>query len=360
MRSQSRIVLAVSALALVLLYVLPIWKITLDAPQYPEGLGMYIWIDTITGEKKHDLQNINGLNHYIGMKRIEPDAIPELDIMPWFIGFLAIFGLVGAVSGKRWLMWSWIGVFAIGALVGLIDFYLWEYDYGHNLDAETAIIKIPGMNYQPPLIGSKKLLNFTASSWPASGGWIAFLSLGAVVVAALRERKRKRPTAQGQAGATRIAAALMACTVGLGAAGCTPSPRPIAYGSDQCEHCRMTILDERFGTELVNRNGKVHTFDSVECLAAHINERSGDQAAVHSIWVSDFARPGELVPLSDAVLARGPNFISPMGMNLAAFGPIVTGEHVENAFGGKTIEWRQILDLVNSHQRFGRPVSLGP
>jgi len=88
MSTRSRIILGFASLLLVVMYVFPIWKITLDAPQYPEGLGMYIWIDTVTGEKPHDLANINGLNHYIGMKTIEPDTIPELKIMPWVIGFL--------------------------------------------------------------------------------------------------------------------------------------------------------------------------------------------------------------------------------------------------------------------------------
>jgi hypothetical protein len=65
-----------------------------------------------------------------------------------------------------------------------VDFWRWEYDYGHNLDFEHAIIKVPGMTYQPPLIGSKQLLNFTASSWPSLGGiavGMAFL-LGAVAL----------------------------------------------------------------------------------------------------------------------------------------------------------------------------------
>ena len=69
-----------------------------------------------------------------------------------------------------------MGLFAAGALAGLADFYRWGYDYGHNLDPE-AIIKIPGMSYQPPLIGTKQLLNFQATSWPASGGWILIAAL---------------------------------------------------------------------------------------------------------------------------------------------------------------------------------------
>ena len=71
-----------------------------------------------------------------------------------------------------------------GALAGLADFYRWGYDYGHNLDPD-AIIKIPGMTYQPPLLGAKQLLNFYATSWPASGGMvlIAAILVGVVVIA---------------------------------------------------------------------------------------------------------------------------------------------------------------------------------
>lgn len=350
MTTQSRIVLAAASVALILVYIFPIWKISLDAPQYPEGLGMYIWIDNITGEKQHDLKNINGLNHYIGMKTIEPDSIPELKIMPWFIGFMIAFGLVGAVSGKRFMMWSWIVIFMVGAVVGLVDFYLWEYDYGHNLDAETAIIKIPGMNYQPPLIGSKKLLNFTASSWPALGGWITFISLGSVLVVALRTRKGKKPGAATMQPGSKVAAVLVAGLIGTSAvlSGCTPGPSPIRYGEDQCDYCRMTILDERYGSELVNSNGKVYRFDSIECLASHVGTAEFDGRHVHSLWVADFGKPGTLVEVDEATILHSENIVSPMGMNLAAFGPMMDPQKAVNAFGGTTIEWDEVVSLVSS------------
>ena len=73
---------------------------------------------------------------------------------------------------------------------GLYDYWRWGYDYGHNLDARTAIIKIPGMTYQPPLIGSKQLLNFTATSWPASGGWALVIASGLVAFAVWQSSKR--------------------------------------------------------------------------------------------------------------------------------------------------------------------------
>jgi hypothetical protein len=91
----------------------------------------------------------------------------------------------------------WAVVYVAVAVAGLVDFWKWEYDYGHNLDMTQAIIKIPGMSYQPPLIGSKQLLNFTASSWPGLGGWAAGLSLGLVAVAVVLAFRRHRATGIG-------------------------------------------------------------------------------------------------------------------------------------------------------------------
>ncbi len=190
MQPRSRILLALASLSLLLMYATPIWKITLDAPQYPEGIGMFIRIDDITGVKPHDLHNINGLNHYIGMKEIVPEAIPELTLMPVIIAVLIVLGLVAAATGSRRLLYLWTALFLVVAVVGMVDFYLWEYDYGHNLNPRAAI-KVPGMAYQPPLIGSKKLLNFTANSWPYVGGWVAVFSLMTGLVLCYLERARK-------------------------------------------------------------------------------------------------------------------------------------------------------------------------
>lgn len=190
MKKGTRLTLGLASLLLLVLFVTPLWQITLEAPQYPEGIGMYIRIDNVTGQQPNDLKNINGLNHYIGMKEIVPESIPELRIMPWVIGGLIVIGLAAAVSGWRWLGYTWIILFACMLLAGLVDFYLWGYDYGHNLNPKAAI-RIPGMAYQPPLIGSKKLLNFTAHSWPAGGGWAAFASFVAGITAIYLDRKKQ-------------------------------------------------------------------------------------------------------------------------------------------------------------------------
>jgi copper chaperone NosL len=179
MNPRMRIVIAAAALLLAVAYVSPLWHIGLVAPQYPEGIGMYIWIDTITGQKPNDLNSINNLNHYIGMKAIVADSIPELRLMPAILAGLIALGLLTAAIGRRTLLYGWTGVFVVVAIAGLVDFWYWGYDYGHNLDP-TAAIKIPGFSYQPPVFGSKQLLNFTANSWPGLGGWaiVAALCIG--------------------------------------------------------------------------------------------------------------------------------------------------------------------------------------
>jgi copper chaperone NosL len=191
----ARTLTVMSSLILAGLFMVPLWSIQLVAPQYPEGLGMRIGISDIRGASPNDLNNINGLNHYIGMKHITPAAIPELRYMPWIVAGLILFGLVAAVMGSRKLLFAWMGTFAVAGVAGLVDFWHWEYDYGHNLDFAHAIIKIPGMNYEPPLIGVKQLLNFTAVSWPDTGAWLALVAFGLGAVAVLATLRTRLPSA---------------------------------------------------------------------------------------------------------------------------------------------------------------------
>jgi nitrous oxidase accessory protein len=202
----SRFSIGISALLLASAFLVPVWRIDLIAPQYPEGLGMLIRINTITGIKPADLNNINGLNHYIGMKAIVPDAIPVLDIMPIALAALVVLGIGVALWGRRWAAWTWLGLIAAGGAAAMAEFYKWSYDYGHNL-APDAIIKIPGMTYQPPLIGTKQLLNFTASSWPDIGGIAAGVAF-AIALAALLLRRPKQKDSNSARESIAVAASV--------------------------------------------------------------------------------------------------------------------------------------------------------
>ncbi len=184
--------MALASLLVGVSVLLPLWRIDLVAPQYPEGLGLLISTHRITGLKEGDLGSINGLNHYIGMAPIVPEAIPELRFMrPLFLA-LAVAGLATAAVGRRVPAVLWSVAFALLMVGGLADMWRWGYNYGHNLDPH-AIIQVPGMSYQPPLIGSKQLLNFRATSWPASGGWLLALAGVCAALAVLDPRARRPP-----------------------------------------------------------------------------------------------------------------------------------------------------------------------
>ncbi|MCZ7608611.1 MAG: hypothetical protein M5U17_00450 [Ignavibacterium sp.] len=190
MKTKSAVLIAIGALILILTFFFPLWTIDLDAPQYPEGLGLRIWLNEISGLRPNDLQNINGLNHYIGMKVIEPDAIPELEIMPYIMIFMILFGLLNAYLRNKKLIYIWLILFVILGAIGIYDFYMWAYDYGHNLNP-NAPIKVPGMTYMPPIFGSKQLLNISATSLPSVAAIVIFISILLNVVALYLSRESK-------------------------------------------------------------------------------------------------------------------------------------------------------------------------
>lgn len=164
--------MVLAAAALLTLFVWPMWRITLYAPQYPDGVTMYIWINKLGGDSPGTLQNVNILNHYVGMKYIEPDSIPELKYFQYVVMVLIALGLVAAAVNRRWAFLGWTILLVVLATAGIYDFYLWEYDYGHSL-SPNAPIKIPDASFQPPLLGSKTILNFVAESFPHTSGYFA-------------------------------------------------------------------------------------------------------------------------------------------------------------------------------------------
>lgn len=179
LKKISQISIAMSSLLLLITYFVPIWRIDLWAPQYPEGLSMFIWLDKLSGQ----LDIINGLNHYIGMAHIEEKMFPEFKILPYVVAIIILFGLLTSFLKSRKNLIGFIAILIFSGIIALYDFWNWGYKYGHNLD-DSAAIKVTGMTYQPPLIGYKELLNFGAYSIPDVGGWL-FVLLGVVSVSVL-------------------------------------------------------------------------------------------------------------------------------------------------------------------------------
>ncbi len=177
-RGAARWLMLLGVILLGGLFLFPLWQITLEAAQFPGGLRLNIWIARFSGDDGTDsiIQNINILNHYIGMQYIEPDFIPELVYFPYVVYGMMALGVGTVLLNKTWGYATWLVIMVVLAILGVYDFYLWMYDYGHNLDP-NAPIKVPGMIYMPPLIGEKDLLNFYVKSYPRMGTIFMTLSI---------------------------------------------------------------------------------------------------------------------------------------------------------------------------------------
>jgi len=173
---KPRLIFFIGLIFLIGLTFFPLWRITLDAAQFPEGLYLDIWVNKLTGSSDKILQNINTLNHYIGMKYIYEDSIPELEYFPYVLYSMVGFGLVVIILNKSWTFFILFVLITVLSGMGIYDFYLWLYDFGHNLDPK-APIEIPGMSFMPPLFGGKDLLNFHVTSYPRFGTILLIFSV---------------------------------------------------------------------------------------------------------------------------------------------------------------------------------------
>ncbi len=184
---KPRILFLVSVIVLGGLFFFPIWKISLNVPQYPKEIYIRIWISKIENGSKKAMEIMNVLNHNIGMKEIDPEAIPELNYFPWVLGILILSGLIIGFINKRSFRWLYLLLTLFLFSLALYDFYLWEYDYGHNL-APDAPIQFESGSFQPPLIGQKTISNFVVLSMPLIGSVFPVVSALGMLMAILKEK----------------------------------------------------------------------------------------------------------------------------------------------------------------------------
>ena len=185
-----RLLVAASALLLLAVYLLPLWNLTMFAPQYPEGLRLDIYSYKLEGGNgNQDIAEINILNHYIGMRDLVADDFTEFKWLPFIVGALGLLYLRAAVMGT------------VGGILDVLvlniyfsAFALWSfgykmYVYGHNL-APTAAVKVDP--FMPPLFGAKQLANFEVYSYPQAASYAMALSslLLAVALAVAWRRAR--------------------------------------------------------------------------------------------------------------------------------------------------------------------------
>lgn len=323
-------------MAVLLMLKFPIWNIYLTAPQYPEGLEMKIWHDTLTG----DVHIISALNHYIGMRAISVEMFPEFNYLGTvIIGVAGICFILGLI-GRWWSALAYYLVLAIADSLALYDFWRWGYDYGHNLNPDAPIV-IPGMAYQPPVIGYKKLLNFEAWSLPDTGGWILMGLTTASLIIVIWEwwSNRKKRNGAPAKPASKTAVLLLLPLFFLH---CSTGPRPINFGNDSCAFCKMTLMDPHYGAEIVTKKGKVFVADDVNCLVKYI--KSGSLAAddIAGIYVTDYSRKGVLLDVQKAVYLRSEVLKTPMASGLAAFANLEELNTIRTSANGKVLNWEQI------------------
>ncbi|OYZ47544.1 MAG: hypothetical protein B7Y15_14010 [Bacteroidetes bacterium 24-39-8] len=310
MKTLSRVLLFVCGILLVVVLFVPMWRIELDAPQYPEGLMMQIYPNKLGG----NVDIINGLNHYIGMKTLHEKDFVEFKILPGIIIFFSIacFG-VAFLGRRKWVEWVF-GVFVSFGIIAMVDFWRWEYEYGHDLNPDAAI-RIPDMAYQPPLIGFKQLLNFGAYSVPDFGGWI-FIAVGTCLLAiVIYERKTKYKGLEGVS--SGIPKMLFLGMIIL--TSCSSVPDAIKIGRDDCQFCKMTISDSKFGAIYFTSKGKSYKFDDLKCLQDFIKSGQYIKNAKDQIWLVNYLSPYQLIELEKSFLLQGGNIKTPMNGNIAVF-----------------------------------------
>jgi copper chaperone NosL len=331
----TRSLLFICGLGLIAVLFTPIWRIDLQAPQYPEGLKMFIHADKLAG----DVTIINGLNHYIGMKTLHEDDFKEFKVLPVIIIFFSAFFIFTGITGKRrWLNLLSILFIAFGVLA-MVDFWRWEFAYGHNLNPNAAII-VPGMSYQPPLIGFKQLLNFGAYSIPATGGWI-FIAAGFFLLAStIYEWKLARKTIRlnHSAGLLIVGIAGMSMLTG-----CSSKPQPIRVGQDNCAFCKMKISDNRFGAEIVTTKSKIYKFDDAHCILSFVKSDNLLLKEIESFYFTNFNEPHQLIKVTQVHFLQSPSLKSPMNGNIAAFDSEEKLVSMLPKFNGNKTSWEEML-----------------
>ncbi|MGD8190508.1 hypothetical protein ACQCN2_11030 [Brevibacillus ginsengisoli] len=182
MSGISRVLLILSAALVVCTIFFPWWGMEFFAPQYPEGLNIIVYPNHMEG----NLDAINSLNHYIGMKEFSDENFPELGYLTYLIVGLAALTLAVAAIGRRVYLFVLAVMFSFGGALGLYDIHRWLYHFCTDLDPK-APIKVPP--FVAPMIGDNKLANFITHSYFTTGSFLLGAAFLLVAVAIWRERK---------------------------------------------------------------------------------------------------------------------------------------------------------------------------
>ncbi|MCM3586802.1 hypothetical protein M3182_13780 [Mesobacillus maritimus] len=179
----SSVIIAFAALLIFASLFFPWWRMEFWAPQYPEGLNIIVYPDKLEGE----IDNINSLNHYIGMKNFSEENFPELNYLPYLIGGLAVLVLLAAIVRKKGYLFTIIGLFTVGGVLGVWDLRRWLKDFGTNLDPMAPIDMDP---FVPPILGENIVANFTTYSSLQTGSFLVVAAFILLLIPIWKDRRR--------------------------------------------------------------------------------------------------------------------------------------------------------------------------
>jgi hypothetical protein len=178
---RPRVMLTCAALLIVAAYFLPLWNLTMFAPQYREGLRLDIYSHALAaGHNGQDIKEINLLNHYIGMRDLASEDFTEFKWMPFVLGGMALLYLRAVVLGTVKELLDAVVVFFYFGAFSLWSFGYKLYRYGHDL-SPTAAVKVPG--FMPPMFGAQQIANFEVYSYPRAGSYVLF-AVGLLLIGA--------------------------------------------------------------------------------------------------------------------------------------------------------------------------------
>lgn len=185
----SRWLVVVATLVLIPCTLLPTWRITLAAPQYPDGLDLTIYPNTVQG----DLSEVNILNHYIGMREIEPDEFSEFRFIPFFILRFLGLALLAALAGQMVIAALGYLDFVIFGVVMLSTLQHWLSEFGQNL-SPTAPLRLDP--FSAKFLGVTEIGNFSVASTPAIGAILMALAgaIGPIILLIEWRKNKNQPT----------------------------------------------------------------------------------------------------------------------------------------------------------------------
>lgn len=176
--------IVLAAILFVISLFFPWWKMVFWAPQYPEGLNIIVYPNKLEGQ----IDIVNGLNHYIGMKNFSKANFPELTYLPYLVWGLAAITVITAILRKKVVLYVLIGAIVIGGTLGVLDLHNALHNFGTNLDPHAPIKIAP---FVPPIIGHNRVANFLTNSLLGPGAYFLIAGFILLLIPLWKDRKVK-------------------------------------------------------------------------------------------------------------------------------------------------------------------------